>query len=296
MSDLDDKAIALREELRNGRRSAKEIGGTGENSLRDATNDDSQVGTTVQITGREEYHFNGNSEQALSNHRITPDNQQSVGSGAKRVRRAVRRPGNDHSGTANGVPTLSEDSHAGLKLFTEEQVVRKLEPDKPEGVFDNARKSANATEKSKQKRGFFARKEEQPAAPKKNRKTITDKEAGEKQDALISALESHFLSLDEYLWGRLKEAGKDSHEQPVWSDADQEELEAVAKTLVKWGKKNETAAVIVDGIIDSADIVRAVTVLGPRLKTTGKILRETQKPRARRTDRKEREASLEASA
>lgn len=290
---IDDKETtenpvqAARELLRNERRSRQQTDRASENLSGNSPDNDLTFGATVQAPGREINNSHGNGSTSQRNHRQNGNIHDSASGQSGRVRRPVGRPRNSDRGTVGNIPPLiPSQPSAGLNIYTEETVERRIEPDKPQALFDANRKEEPAAKTPPKKKGFFERKEQVVKEPVVKKKRIFgEKEAAEKQDALISALESHFLSLDQFLWERLKEAGQDTGKQPIWSDADEEEIAAIAKPLIRLAKRHEAAAVAVDVITESADYAVAITAFAPRLKKTGQILRETQKPRKRRTDR-----------
>lgn len=113
-------------------------------------------------------------------------------------------------------------------------------------------------------------------------KTLTAKEAQDLAEPFLSALENDFHTLDTYLWSRQKLAGKDTDEQPVWSDLDEEECQALTAILLKWGQKNAGVATVVRSVVDMSDYVVVGTIFVPRIKRTVEIMRETRIPRQRR--------------
>lgn len=280
---------ALRESLRNGRRSAQQASRTSEDLVRDDANDDFTFGTTVQTPGREKHDSHGNGVTPERNHRQNGNVHDRATSESGRVRRSVGRSRNRDTRSTGNVPQIVPTEPTGLNIYTEESVERRIEPDKPQALFDTNRKEEAAKAPTSKKKGLFERKEQPKESVVKKKRVFSEKEASEKQDSLIAALESHFLSLDQFLWERLKEAGKDTGKQPIWSDADEEEIASIAKPLIRLAKRHESAAIAVDVITESADYAVAITAFAPRLKKTGQIIRETQKPRKRRTDRPGRE-------
>ena len=290
---IDDKETtenpvqAARELLRNERRSRQQTDRASENLSGNSPDNDLTFGATVQAPGREINNSHGNGSTSQRNHRQNGNIHDSASGQSGRVRRPVGRPRNSDRGAPGNIPQIiPTEPAAGLNIYTEETVERSIEPDRPQGFFDPNRKEETAKTAPK-KKGLFDRKEQpkEIQQPTRKKRIFSEKEASEKQDALIAALESHFLSFDQFLWERLKDAGKDTGRQPIWSDTDEEEIAAIAKPLIRLAKRHEVAAVAVDVITESADYMVAITAFAPRLKKTGQILRETQKPRKRRTDR-----------
>jgi hypothetical protein len=119
-----------------------------------------------------------------------------------------------------------------------------------------------------------------PALPSGH--VLNVKEAEEYTASLPAALESHFHAIDEYLWHRQLAAGFDTKEQPIWSDVDDEELAALTRLAIRWGRHNTYVAAGVRGTVDSADYVAVGTVFAPRIRQTVEIMRKTRKPPVRR--------------
>lgn len=265
------KITALREELRNGR-----VNKSSEDTRADGGSDDTEAGATFQTTGREVNSLVRNRVKINASDRQSPGYRRSTQTGAIGGRQPDRRPGEDN-GSFDRLSTESDSRTVG-RIFTDDPVkARKIEPDAPQGAFDP---NAPAQKKKPDPKPKQA-KAKTPIFPKGH--VYSKQEAIDKQESLVSALESNFDSLDEYLWLRQKSVGINMDEQPVWSDVDTEEVEALTRLLLRGAQQNELVAVAVDGILDSADYISVATVFGPRIKRTVDIMKATRKPRAKRT-------------
>lgn len=116
-------------------------------------------------------------------------------------------------------------------------------------------------------------------------KTISEKEAAELQESLPAALEDDFRYLDEWLWSRQAAVDKDFSEvdkQPVWSNLDEDEIEALTRIMIKGSKKSPAMAAITRAAVDSRDYVVTAAIVVPRAKKTLDIVRKTHRPAKKR--------------
>lgn len=118
-------------------------------------------------------------------------------------------------------------------------------------------------------------------------RVLSAKEVEEYKESFAASLESDFQALDTYLWHRQGAVGIEHHEQPIWSDVDAEEIEALTRVMLRWGQRNEVAAATVRGVVESSDYIAVGTVFIPRVSRTVKVMRETRKPPVRRVQRRE---------
>ena len=190
--------------------------------------------------------------------------------------------------------------------------MRKLEPDQPEPVFDPTIKETfltkypsalgilaanpkiSARELGKQigighdTANKIKREWEQQARPAASEekvrffgkgKTLSKEEVSEYSDSLPAALEDYFQAIDDWLWKRQIAAGKDSSEQPVWTNFDEKELERLTKFALKHGQRSTLGAMAVRGVVESSDFVAVGSMFSDRFLETVKIYRETKRPR-----------------
>lgn len=300
--EKQERVKELRESLRNGRNStAVSDTGTGANS--DSGNDDTAFRAAFQDAGREGAGPIGHGHETTGNDRQPGSNGRSTKASPKRSGQADRRPGKSDSSTTSDVAeSAAADERAIGRLFTNESTKDRLNPNNPEGSFRTEAPTQAAGQTKKRLGGWPKGKARKPkdgtttpaAGGQQQQETgfkvplvrkgnvLSSKEVAELNEPFISALESDFQALDTYLWSRQKAVGQDTHEQPVWTDLDTEEIEALTRIMLKWGQHNETAATVVRGVIDASDYVKVGTVLIPRVTRTVQIMRETRKPRVKR--------------
>jgi hypothetical protein len=294
--EKQEKVTALRGALRDGRNSTA-VSDASASADTDGRDDDTTFRTAFQDAGREGTGPTRNSNEIAGNDRQFGSNRRSTQAKSKRSGRTNRRSGeSDSSTTSPAATTDSTDERTIGRLVTDEVIKERLNPDKPQGSFSTQAptqpagkggwpkgkprkpkdgQAAAGGQQGQQETGFKI-----PLIRKGN--VLSPKEVAELTEPFSHALESDFQALDTYLWSRQKSVGQDTHEQPVWTDVDTEELEALTRIMLRWGQHNETAATVVRGVIDASDYVEVGTVFVPRLKRTVDIMRETRKPRAKR--------------
>lgn len=287
MELIDQKISSLREELRNGRQANR----ASENTNSDGGNDDRAHGTNFQGANRAIQNIAGNIAEAGNNNRQIGSDRRGPEKKSVGQRSADRRSGENHSSTAENVPAGSGERTIG-RLFTDDPIKERLEPRLP-GPAANLEKEEKRPVGRPRKDGLPAGSVPAPSATPgavqqkieqivSGGEKLSQKEADEMKTSLLEALGDHFDSLDKYLWNRQKSAGKESHDQPIWSDLDQEEIEKLTKLMIRWGRHNATAAAVARATVDSADYVACATIFAPRIHQTVKIMRETRIPRKKR--------------
>ena len=114
---------------------------------------------------------------------------------------------------------------------------------------------------------------------------LSNQEAEQFKDMLPAALEDDFRYLDEYLWSRQAHADKnftEADKKPIWSDVDDDELEALTRLMLKAGKRSPAAAAVVRATVESRDYIVTAAIVGPRVKKTFEIVRATHQAPIRR--------------
>lgn len=114
---------------------------------------------------------------------------------------------------------------------------------------------------------------------------LSKREAEERAESFVSALENDFQALDQYLWYRQKTVGIETNNQPIWSDLDSEEIEKISGIMLRWGQRNAAAAAAVRGVSESGDYIAVASIFVPRVRNTVDIVRKTRKPRPKRGQR-----------
>jgi hypothetical protein len=292
--EKQEKIKALRGTLRDGRNSTA-VSDAGASADADNGNNDTAFRSAFSDAGREGTGPARDSNETTADNRQPGSNGRSPKTSPKRSGRNNGRPGKDSSGDVSPAAAAdSTDERVIGRLVTDEIIKERLNPDKPQGSFSTQAptqptgkggwpkgkprkpKDGQAATGGQQENGFKI-----PSIIRKGN-TLSAKEVAELNEPFINAMESNFNALDTYLWSRQKAVGIDTHEQPIWTDIDAEELEALTRIMLRWGQHNETAATVVRGVIDASDYVAVGTVFVPRIKRTVEIMRETRKPRAKR--------------
>lgn len=109
---------------------------------------------------------------------------------------------------------------------------------------------------------------------------LSEREAAALYEPLKAALADYFDYADEYIWYRCKDAAK----EPVWSNGDDDELSAIARLMIKRGKRSAGAATVVRAIVNGDDYVTTAVFFVPRMVETQRRLRAAPK-RERRNRR-----------
>ncbi len=287
----EQKVIALREELRNGR-----IDQSSQDPDADDRDDDSAFRAAFQDAGGEVSGPVGNSKQVRSHHKQPASNRRSSKKKPLRVRQPNRRSGENNGRTpgdtaaADGKRTVGtleteepitvRDFHTREEAFTPilEPIEEKPGRGKRKGLFSLPGTESQADTK---KVGPGTRSAGRSAGPS----PLSEAEAAELAEPLLTALQDDFKYLDHYLWFRLRSVKHDDSSQPVWSDVDSEEMEALTRIIMKRAKRYGIVAEGVRALVDSADYITAGAISLPRLKRTAEILRETRQVRPSRLQR-----------
>lgn len=103
--------------------------------------------------------------------------------------------------------------------------------------------------------------------------TLSEREATALYDPLIAALSDYMDYMDEYIWYRTQDAAK----EPVWSNYDEDEVGAIARLLIKRGKRSAAAATVVRGIVNGDDYITATVFVVPRIVESQRRLRAAPK-------------------
>jgi len=112
--------------------------------------------------------------------------------------------------------------------------------------------------------------------------TLNKAEVDEYSESLPSALEDHFQAIDDWIWKRQIAAGKESDEQPIWTNLDDKEMARLTKVMLKWGQKSKVGAAVTRGVVESSDYIAVGSMIAPRFMQTVEQYRETRRPRRSR--------------
>lgn len=250
-----DKISQLREEMRRGR-----TGQTGGTSEVDTGNGRDQTGTDFQATGRTLDRVSGTSGKSESDSGAAGTLESSPVAKSVRKRPPDRRPGKSDGSIDQATSSDGETKRSVGNLFTEEPIKERLDP-KPQAKLPTGKPKEE--EKKKVSTPFSV---------------FSEKEATQVKEELTAKLESHFESLDQYLWERQKLKFGASSEEAIWSNLDEEEIGALTGIWVKWGKKNPYVAEAARAAIEYSDYVQVGILFYPRIRKTVMIMRETYIP------------------
>lgn len=94
-------------------------------------------------------------------------------------------------------------------------------------------------------------------------------------------MSDYFQYMDQFLWTRYAKVGKPT-DQPIWSNLDQEEIDALTRVMMRFGQHNAAAAATVRGVVEGRDYMTVGMIFVPRVTATVEAIRETAQPRAPR--------------
>ena len=294
----EEKVKALREELRIGR--ANQASANGGDPESNGGRDGHEKRTTFQDAGGsiatiapiDLRHENGS---ARGNAGIASDqggtgyDQRSPKRSIIRARPHRGRPGGSDSSTAASAETTQPVKQP------EPRIIGNLEatgptfprtPDPPEATLSGQPETAAERRARKKREARVAARAAGkqaitlPELPKITQgKKLSVGEAKELTEPFMAAMTDNFRYLDTYLWSRQEKAGKSTHERPVWSDLDTEEVEALTRVMMRFGQHNAAAAATVRGVVEGQDYLTVGAIMVPRIGETVRIMRETSMPK-----------------
>lgn len=110
--------------------------------------------------------------------------------------------------------------------------------------------------------------------------TLSQAEAKLLEEPLIAALGDDFSYVDEYIWHRCK----DEDQIPIWSDLDTEEIQTLARIMLKQGQRNPAAATMVRSLVEGSDYLATLVIVVPRvIKTVDRMKNAPKRVRPVRT-------------
>ena len=301
----DDKAEALREELRNGRRSNK----ASQSTLGHREGPDGQIGPGIQETGRDYKATGGNRSTSSSNKRSAKEI-------AQRVRSGGGRHGNNGSGAPNGNQPGERDSGRAVSAIERlddipERIDNTIELPPP--IVGKYREDYTKTERGGKYMYYLIADRSQVITPdeykalpsEKDAKTssnsagitedlkkfgasifpggkgstLTNAEARDLLEPLASCLIDYGGYLDKFLQMKTQ-----NPELPdVWGDMTEMEATVIAKLMIRRGQKNAAAAELVRNVVGGDDYIQAAIIVVPRVIKTAEALRSApRKPKVAR--------------
>ena len=292
------KIEALREELRNGRRSHK----TSKSALGSGENADGSPGPSIQGIGRD--------NTTTSRDGSTPaDNQRSTQEKPKRIGQGSRRSGNNGRSDTNGSIESARDSgHAPAAIERIDDIPERVDPILPtkgryKEDYRRTQRDAKNVYTLITDPSVVIQPEEyrllpnSPAAPKKgllsqltgritpdastlrtsNKTTLTQQEAKDFLDPLASALIDYGGYVDKFLQYRTHDPAMPD----IWGDMTEQEALVLARLMIRRGQKSAAAASVVRNMVHGDDYIQAAIIVIPRvIRTVEATRRVPRKGRA----------------
>lgn len=294
-----DKVEALREELRNGRRS----GEAGESLVGHSAGPNEQVGSSIQEPGRD-------NKPTRRNRRTPASYERSIEEKSKRVRQGSGRSGDDGSGAANG--DIQSQGNSGRTISAIErldEVPERIDNEIPlqEKPVGRYREDYSKTERNGKyvyylladrtqtitpeqykalpnekdaKTSAFAngiseniKKVGESIFPSSKGTTLSQTEAKELLEPLASAIQDYGGYVDRFLQYRTQEPAMSD----IWGDLTELEAQVLARIMIRRGQKNAAAATVVREMVNSSDYVQAAIIIVPRAMKTVEMTRRTSK-------------------
>jgi len=205
-------------------------------------------------------------------------------------RPANRRSSQGSSGTSNGTETVRGAKRRRGRIEADDPIpIREKSKNKGTGSRSASIKG-EPSEKEESKpiqRGKKASEDREPVGEGESQKqkfklpnlkikegtTLTIAEAKALEEPLLSALESDFHYLDQYIWYRTQ----DVTQAPIWSDLDNEDLTVLCSILLKRGQKSPATASVVRGIVNGSTYIDVAMLMGPRFVRTVQVLKDAPK-------------------
>lgn len=301
MESAIDKAEALREELRSGRRTNK----TSSDTIGHSEITDGSIGSGVQIAGRD----NGKAKRDTAG---TRSNKRSAKEIVERVRQGSRRHGNNGGSASNGDQPGRGDTAAattGVAIERLDDVPTRIDNEipLPAPVIGRYREDYAKTERGGKymyyliaDRSQIITPEEYKALPHadesksssnfagitENIKKVTDTllpggkgstlsnaEAKEYAEPLAAALVDYGGYLDKFLQMR----SGDPLMPDVWGDLTEMEAAVLARIMIRRGQKNAAAAEMVRTLVNGDDYIQSALIVVPRIIKTTEVLRSSRR-------------------
>ena len=296
----EDKAEALREELRNGRRTIK----ASSDPIGHSEGTDGQAGSSIQTARR-------NGAKPKPNAAGTRSNKRSAQEIAERVRSSGGRHGDNGARIANGDQQSTGDTAAttGVAIERLDDIPERIDNEipLPPPVIGRYREDYAKTERGGKymyyliaDRSQIITPEEYKALPRADEakpssnftgitenikkvtdtilpsgkgSTLTNAEAKEYSEPLAAALIDYGGYLDKFLQMR----SGDPNAPDVWGDLTEMEAAVLARIMIRRGQKNAAAAGVVRTLVNGDDYIQAGIIVIPRVMKTAEMLRSTRK-------------------
>lgn len=301
-NETDEKVTALREELRNGRRTNK----TSEGAERYSEGPDGQVGSSIQEVRRDDKATRGNRSASTGNKRSAKEI-------AQRVRSSGRRYGNDGSSPSDGNKPSERDSGRTVSAIERlDDVPVRIDNtiELPPPIVGKYREDYTKTERGGKYMYYLVADRSQVITPEEYKalpsekdakassnaggiteklkdfgesifpggkgSTLTNAEARDLLEPLAAALIDYGGYLDKFLQMRTH-----SVDMPdIWGDMTEMEANVLARLMIRRGQKNAAAAEVVRNVVHGDDYIQAAIIVVPRVIKTAEALRSVpRKPK-----------------
>ena len=280
----EERAKALREELRNGRNSA--ISATSEDSRGYNRSADAEVGAGNQdVSGRK-----GSSNTRARSRSKGKGNdsgfEQGFDSITQRLRLPNRRFVDDNSSidTVEGNTGESDGNRGTRRLVRTDAIKERIETEIPQSTESFRPRRGRPPKESSNPQEIAISTvpvepiREQRKKPRENLfpwfksgKVLSTQEINNLEEPLKQAVRDYSNYVDTYL------TFKTHVQQTVWSSMEDWEVEAVVNFLLKRGRTNEMAAATVRNMVDSNEYLGLGFILAPRTLKTVQLTSQVRK-------------------
>lgn len=258
-----DRVETVRQELRDGRRTSQ----TAKSDVKDAGNNATQHGSQLKVLPGK----SSGAGQADRNKHSVPG---SVEEKSVRERSADRRLSENNSRANDPVSSTTTANTRTVGALTADEPIPSRLPELP-GTAE--KRGPGRPRKEPDEESAFAKFK----APFKEGKVLSKKEVEELREPFMGALRDDFKYLDEALWWW----SHDGSEPQIWSDLDNEEIEVIARTMLRRGERSPAAALAVRNIVDGSDYINTAVIMVPRLiKTAQQVNKRPRKEKGKRRE------------
>ena len=290
----DQKIEALREELRNGRRSDK----TSKSALGSGEDTDRSARSGVQVTRRDNATASRDGSTPTDNKRGTQEKPKRIGQGS-------RRSGNNGSSDSDrGEQSTRDTSHAPAAIERIDDIPERVDPILPtkgryKEDYRRTQRDAKNVYTLLTDPSVVIQPEEyrllpnSPQAPKKGifsqltgritpdtstirtsgKSTLTQQEAKEFLEPLASALVDYGGYIDKFLQYRTHDPAMPD----IWGDMTEAEAQVLARLMIRRGQRSAAAASVVRNMVHGDDYIQAAIIVIPRVMRTVETTRRMPK-------------------
>lgn len=276
-----DEITKIREELR-GKRDERREQDNGQSSKTSGIIDKTggNIGSVGSSSDREERSGTRNPERVTGSSTKSDRTKSGISNGIDkkpgRERSSTRRSSEDHSSTLETSAILGNTGRRVGRFIRDDEIpTRKNKPVASKPAKEDKTKAAEhlqAGEAIRQAReGISKAKKLIPSGQR-----LSAVEANSIHDEYCYTLASNFQFLDELLWYYTSDT---SHE-PIWSSISDEEIQMLARPIIKTGQKSALVAGIVRAQLESSTYIDVGRIALPRfVRTVQKIKQAPKRPK-----------------